>query len=386
VAQRDRVVGHEALDVLGVEAGALERELHAREQQRLAVGEHVAHRELVRERILLRAHQADRVVQQQPARLQHREQRAGVIVDLRLPDVLGHADARDRVVGLAGQLAVVGDPDLDAVGDPRLLDQPPRQLGLRRRERDARHADAVVARGVDREAAPAAADVEHALAGLPARASARSVELGPLRLGERLRAAREQRAAVGHRLVQEQREELVADVVVVADRLGVALRAVALAGEQQLGRGPARDPCRQRGDQQRGQQAAAIGAARSAAAPSRRRPGTRRRCRRSPASPRRRRGPARAVRARAGRARSPRRGGRRRSARRPRSPARAHRPRTRSRTGAREARARARGRAERWGETAASPPQPIRHPGCRPRAGGPPAPPAPPHPSASEAL
>ena len=38
----DRVIGHEALDVLGAKARPLEGELHAREQQRLAVGEHVA--------------------------------------------------------------------------------------------------------------------------------------------------------------------------------------------------------------------------------------------------------------------------------------------------------------------------------------------------------
>ena len=80
------------------------------------------------------------------------------------------------------------------------------------------------------------------------------VQLGPLRLRERLRAAREQRAAVGHRLVEEQREEVVADVVVVADRLRVALRAVARAGQQQLGRGPARDPARERRERERAEQ------------------------------------------------------------------------------------------------------------------------------------
>ena len=175
--------------------------------------------------------------------------------------MLGHADARDRVELLTGQIAVVGDQDLDAVGDPGLRHQPPGQLGLRRRERYPRHADPVVARGVDREAAPAAADVEHALPGLQLELLRDQLELGPLRLGQCLRAAREQRAAVGHRLVKEQREEFVADVVVVADRLGVALGAVALAAQQQLGRGPARDPRRQRGDQQCSQQAAAVGAA-----------------------------------------------------------------------------------------------------------------------------
>ena len=49
-------------------------------------------------------------------------------------------------------------------------------------------------------------------------------------------AAREDRAAVGHRLVEEQREELVRDVVVVADRARVALAAVAAPARAQLGR------------------------------------------------------------------------------------------------------------------------------------------------------
>src|SRR5271154_6498866 len=42
VVQGDGVVLPEALNVLGVKAGALERQLHAGEWQRLAVREHVA--------------------------------------------------------------------------------------------------------------------------------------------------------------------------------------------------------------------------------------------------------------------------------------------------------------------------------------------------------
>ena len=104
----------------------------------------------------------------------------------------------------------------------------------------------VVVRGVDREAAPAAADVEHALAGGECELARDHVELGRLRLLERARAAREDRAAVGHRGVEEQREEVVADVVVVADSGRVALEAVTLAAEQQLQRRPPRDSARQR--------------------------------------------------------------------------------------------------------------------------------------------
>ena len=85
---------------------------------------------------------------------------------------------------------------------------------------------AVLARRVDREAAPAAADVEHAHPRLQVELAGDQLEFRALRLLERLCAAREDRAAVGHRVVEEQREELVADVVVVANRRRVALGAV----------------------------------------------------------------------------------------------------------------------------------------------------------------
>jgi hypothetical protein len=91
---------------------------------------------------------------------------------------------------------------------------------------------------VEREAAPAAADVEHALAGLQVQLRADELELVPLRLLERGRAAREDRAAVRHRLVQHEPEEVVGDVVVVAHRARVALEAVALAPGPELCRRP----------------------------------------------------------------------------------------------------------------------------------------------------
>ena len=90
------------------------------------------------------------------------------------------------------------------------------ERGLRLRQRDPGDLHAVLARGVDREAAPAAADVEQPLALLQRELRAHELELRPLRLLEARPAAREERAAVGHRLVEEEREELVREVVVVA--------------------------------------------------------------------------------------------------------------------------------------------------------------------------
>jgi hypothetical protein len=177
----------------------------------------------------------DRVLQQSAARSKHPRELGGVGVDLAGADVLGHADARDRVEGLAGQLAVVRDADLDPVLEPELGHPPPRVLDLRAGEGDAEHADAVLARRVDREAAPPAADVEHTLAGLEVELAAHDLELLGLRLLERPGAAREDRAAVGHRRPEEEPEELGREVVVVADSAGVALAAVAPPARAQLG-------------------------------------------------------------------------------------------------------------------------------------------------------
>ena len=97
--------------------------------------------------------------------------------------------------------------------------------------------DAVALGGVDREAAPAGADVEHALAALEPELLADQLVLGLLRLLQRRRAAREDRARVGHRRAEEEPEELGRDVVVVAHRARVALARVEAPARRQLGRG-----------------------------------------------------------------------------------------------------------------------------------------------------
>ena len=121
-------------------------------------------------------------------------------------------------------------------------------------------------RRVDGEAAPAAADVEHALARLEVELGADQLELRLLRLLERRGAAREDRAAVGHRGAEEQREELGRQVVVVAHRAGVALAAVAAcrAGAAPPAAGVAEGAGRRRG--RRRARAGRAPAARAAAA------------------------------------------------------------------------------------------------------------------------
>ena len=120
------------------------------------------------------AQPGDAVVEQAPARAEAARQALGVDVDLLLPHVLDHADAGDRVEALAAQVAVVLHADLDAVGEAGVGHAPAGQLGLGLGQRDAGDLRAVASGGVDGEAAPAAADVEHALALADARASGRS--------------------------------------------------------------------------------------------------------------------------------------------------------------------------------------------------------------------
>ena len=98
--------------------------------------------------------------------------------------------------------------------------------------------------GVQHEAAPAAAHVQQALALPQPELRADQLALGQLRRPPACVAPREKtRAAVGHRVVEEQREEVVGDVVVVAHRARVALAAVAAAPRAQLAGG---DPRRAR--------------------------------------------------------------------------------------------------------------------------------------------
>jgi hypothetical protein len=88
---------------------------------------------------------------------------------------------------------------------------------------------------VDREAAPAAADVQEALPGLEGELLADKLKLRVLGLFQRLGPAREEGAAVGHPRVEEEREELGGEVVVVANGPGVAPAAMATPLRPQLG-------------------------------------------------------------------------------------------------------------------------------------------------------
>src|SRR6185369_5506671 len=76
---------------------------------------------------------------------------------------------------------------------------------------------AVFLGGPAREATPAAAEVEHAHAGLEAGLTAHEIELGFLRLRERLGLV-PVRTRIDHPRIEHPRVEIVADVVVGLDR------------------------------------------------------------------------------------------------------------------------------------------------------------------------
>ena len=155
------------------------------------------------------------------------------------------------------------NPRRAARSDSRPAGSPPDRSARRRRhvlgraspalrEGDAGGVHAVFSPQRASRSCPGRSRCEHALPGLQSELRADELQLVALCVLERLGAAREDRARVGHRFPQEQAEEIVGDVVVVADCPPVALAAV-----------PARAT---------GGSARAGNAAETSAAPRRRRP------------------------------------------------------------------------------------------------------------------
>ena len=138
-----------------------------------------------------------------------------------MADRLEHLDRGD-LRELSLECAVVLEADLDAVGEAGRGDALAGELELLPGERDAGDPRAVVAGCHQREAAPAATDLEHVVAGSQAQLLADCAQLALLRLLERV-ALLPERAGVGHRVVEEEPVEVVAEVVVVLDvRPGLA--------------------------------------------------------------------------------------------------------------------------------------------------------------------
>jgi hypothetical protein len=123
-------------------------------------------------------------------------------------DGLEHLDRDDGVIG-ADDVAVVSQLDADPVGEAGRPDPFRRQVVLGRRDRHGGHATPELARGIQREAAPAAADLEHVLAADEARALRHHRVFATLGVGQRNVGRVEDRTRVGQRLVEEQPVEVV---------------------------------------------------------------------------------------------------------------------------------------------------------------------------------
>ena len=82
--------------------------------------------------------------------------------------------------------------------------------------------------GVDREAAPAGADLDDAVTGAQPQLAADRFELCDRGLFERGRVVREDAAGVGHRRVEHELIERIAEIVVRGDVTGAALSAVTI--------------------------------------------------------------------------------------------------------------------------------------------------------------
>ena len=155
---------------------------------------------------------------------QHRE----VLLDLPMADVLGHPDGRDRIERLAGELPVVLQPDLDAIRDTRLGHSEPGELCLLLADGHTDDASAVVRGRVDRHGPPPAADIEQTRAGVLVQSelAAHQLVLRRLRLLQCRSRLDESGAGVSHARSEHDPVELVADVVVVTDRLRVTTERV----------------------------------------------------------------------------------------------------------------------------------------------------------------
>ena len=159
-----------------------------------------------------------------------------------------------------GSAPVVGDADLHPIGDTRFGDALAGELCLTLGRSVMPSTSTPCSRAAWIAKLPQPQPTSSTrIPGSSAELARDELEFRALRLVERLGAAREDRAAVGHGVVEEQREELVADVVVVADRGGVALGAVQLSAQDQLEARTPRQPAGGRGGDEREAEAHAVG-------------------------------------------------------------------------------------------------------------------------------
>ena len=137
----------------------------------------------------------DPMVQHEPAGLENPMDLAEVAPEVAHAHMLEHADAGDLVVLHAlGQVEIVAKLDVHAILEPARGDFGDDEVALILRQRDAGRLDAVMLRRPEDQATPAAADVEHPLAGRETKLAADVIELLLLRVVERVPFGAEVRA------------------------------------------------------------------------------------------------------------------------------------------------------------------------------------------------
>ena len=166
-------------------------------------------------------------------------QRGKTLIFTATNNVTGAANFFEREIGLLVTATPIIDDDgvavghrsyrplgFDAVTDARLAEATRREVVLLLRDRRGRHAAAVLARGVYGERSPTRADLQEVVVRLQVELLAQPVDLGDRGFAQRRVLALVDAAGVRHRLVEEQGEEVVGEVVVVGDRLGVGFLVV----------------------------------------------------------------------------------------------------------------------------------------------------------------
>ena len=225
----------------------------------------------------------DRLQQHQPVGGEQLAAAAEEVVEVLPADRLDHLD-RDQLVVAAAQVAVVLEQDRDPVarGRPRAT-RCGGQLVLLAGDRRRRHPAAVLAGGVDRQPAPAGADLQQVVLGAEPQPRGRSARASPAAPPRGSPRRRELGARVDHPLVEEGGEELVAEVVVGGDvraRAGAGVLGDEAAQPGAASRAAGRSArARRRARAARGRRSAAARPGRRSPSGRRRRPRRGRRCR-----------------------------------------------------------------------------------------------------------
>ena len=103
------------------------------------------------------------------------------------------------------------------------------EIALRPGDGGGGDAAAVTLHGVNRETAPAGADLQHVVGGFEVELAAGGFELGVRPFGERGVGARKDRAGIRHGVVEHELVEIVAEVVVRGDVARAACLLLRLA-------------------------------------------------------------------------------------------------------------------------------------------------------------